>query len=197
MSRRNNLSLSNFPRRSRGLVTSSISRAVLPRNVRIPRAPMQLRAMGSTMTNGDIDPVPVNTSIKLQHRIQMVFQTPSTANTPIEVTNGAITAQIPGHSGFAGFRIMKIDAWGNDTASLTVGISAPGNDHATFTDWGSPGARRSALHIVPSFDVRSLWQNIDSSGVINQFFVQSSGVTTPCIVNLTLELQSLTVVPPQ
>jgi hypothetical protein len=153
--------------------------------------------MGSTMTNGDVDPTPVNSSIKLAHRVQLVVPLP-TANTAVEITNGMIAAQVPGNAGFTGFRLMKIDAWGNDTSSLTVFLTAPGNDQASFTDWGSPGARRSALHITPSFDVRTAWQVLSSAGGVNQFSVQSgSAVTTGIIINVTIELQSLTVTPPQ
>jgi len=181
-------------RRNRSVVTNMSVVPVSRTRFVSARAPMEPRAMGSMMTNGDIDPVPVNSSIKLRHRIQLAIATSTTSGTVVNVTTASIVANLPGSSGFVAFRIIKIDAWGNDADSLTIRMEAPGNDLASFTDWGTPGARRSALHISPSFDVRTAWQVL--SGSANQFGVSSTGTSVGVIINLTLELQSSTIAIP-
>lgn len=165
----------------------------------VTRAPMELRAMGSTMTNGGFDPVPVASSIKVQHRVQLNFTTSPTAGTPLPLTTGLISAAIPGVAAWDSFRILKLDVWGSDTNDVTVTVAGPESDAAVFTDWGTPGSRRCALHIVPAFSARSLWQLTATAGTpasVPQFLFSSRAVSSALVINLTLELQTVTILAP-
>jgi len=188
-----NGNINNRRRRQLVLPTRSvITRSLVPR----VRQPMELRAMSSSLVTGQADPVPVDSTIKVQHRVQLVVSTSATANTPTNITVAMITAAIPGstdvasHFGWEQFRLMKIDAWGIDTNNLIINVNNPRGDTATFTDWGTPGARRAALHIRPNFEVRSNFIATSGSGTTSFFSIASGGTTVGVILNLTLEIQS-------
>jgi len=165
------------------------------------RNPMELRAMGSTMTNGDPDPSPVNSTIKVQHKIQIVVTSNATVNTPTPITIGNLATNVPGVSGWDTFRLMKVSAWGSDTANITVdmnsGSTVPSQgDAGVFTDWGTTGASRAALHIVPAFSQRQLWLVLSTSSTTPLFSFSSQTAGVICIFNLTVELQTLPVASP-
>jgi len=163
---------------------------------------MELRAMGSTMTNGDPDPSPVNSTIKVQHKIQLAITSNATVNTPTFVTIGNLATNVPGVAGWDTFRLMKISAWGSDTANITVDMNIPGStvptqgDAGVFTDWGTAGASRAALHIVPAFSQRQLWLPLSTSSTTGMFSFSSQTAGVLCIFNLTVELQTLPVTSP-
>jgi len=159
--------------------------------------------MGSTMSNGDPDPSPVNSTIKVQHKIQFTVMSSATANTPVFVTIGNLASNVPGVAGWDTFRLMKISVWGTDTANISVDMNVPGStvpsqgDAGVFTDWGTPGAARAALHIVPAFSQRQTWLPLSTSSTTGMFSFSSLTSGVLCIFNLTVELQTLPVAAPQ
>jgi hypothetical protein len=157
---------------------------------------MELRAMGSTMVSGSIDPAPVLTTIKVQHRIQINATLTGTPPT-LQITTSIIANQIPGTAAaWDNFRLMKIDVWGPDEGNISVFMNGSPYDGAQFTDWGTPGNRRCQLHIAPNFQGRQNWQTL--TGAANQFLLKGSTTTSGAyILNLTLELQSEPLVLPQ
>jgi hypothetical protein len=168
------------------------------------RDPVELRAMGSSMVSGQSDPVPVDSTIKVQHRVQLLVTTPSTPGTVTPVSGTLISAQLPGgatgSAGWNQYRLLKIDAWGSDTANITINMSGAtssgSGDAAVFTDWGTPGSRRATLHVRPNLSLRTQW-NIAGATAFALFGLSSLTASVPVIVNLTLELQSLPVASPQ
>lgn len=170
------------------------------------RPPLELRAMGAQLVNGSVDPEPVYSTIKVKHRIQLVLVVPTGG---LPVTVAMITSVIPGSASWSQFRIMKLSAWGTDvTGTPGAGVVAPlpplsiqfpGStsnmpdiDSATFSDWGTAGAARANLHIIPSFSQRQGWQPVSTTSGIVQFTVVTGVAESNVIVNLSLELQSVT-----
>jgi len=148
--------------------------------------------MGSTLISGDPDPVPVNETVKVHHRIQLEV-TGVQSGTELTVPN--IVSRLPGgSSAWAAFRIIRVDVWGDPTgnANLSVANTAPYNDMASFSDYGTPGERRPSIHFRPNWETRSNW--ILTSATSNILDVYSNGTAgVVCVVNITLELQSVTV----
>jgi hypothetical protein len=169
----------------------------------ITRTPLELRAMSSQLTNGSNDPIPVYDTIKLKHRIQILGTLPATTPFQQDITTGTINANIPGGTtSWDKFRIVKIDVWGSDTQGISLAFppttATPDveSDGATFSDWGVPGSRRCALHVVPAFSYRSRWQYLATASPVVMFSLIGSGPAPTVgqfyILNITLELQTVT-----
>jgi hypothetical protein len=152
------------------------------------------------MVSGAPDPVPVNSTIKVQHRIQINVGLRSPTS-PTPVTTRDIANNLPGGgSAWDKYRIIKIDAWGNDV--LPISLQMTGNavapvDGASFTDWGSPGARRAELHIMPAFSFRSAWQPLSGADTQFSMWTNLASANDTAIVNITLELQTERISDPQ
>lgn len=173
------------------------------RNRRGASAPLDPRAMGSVMTNGASDPRPINTTIKVQHRLQVIF-TPTAAAPTLTVTPALLAAQLSGGStGWPDMRIMKIDAWGNTADGVFVILNSPESDLSEFNDFGTLGSHRAVVHVLPNFAMRSTWYPSGSTSSIFTFgsilgvATSVSSDTTPFVLNVTVELQSPVFASPQ
>lgn len=155
--------------------------------------------MSSRQVRGPVDPVAINDTIKVRHRVQIPISASSSA---VGVTEAIIASFIPGGpTAWPHFRILHIDVWG--PGDITTGSSslspvafsmssAQRGDGATFTDWGTFGSQRANLHIVPNFDFRSDWKVSSATNVL--FTLHSTGSSSlqqQLIVNVTLELRTV------
>jgi len=188
MTRRNNRGRAN-----RGIGTQARvglgTRRVQRRLGGATRAPMEPRAMGSTMTNGTRDPTQVMTTIKVQHRTQLELGGVPSAGTII--TPSLITGRTPGGpSAWARLRLLKVDMWGLDTSSVSLLFNGAGFDGAQFTDWGTPGNQRSQIHAVPDFASRATWFLTSSVTPLFTVLTDSTAATTSIVLNVTIELQT-------
>jgi hypothetical protein len=185
----------NRGRTNRGIGTQARAglgtRRVQRRLGGVTRAPMEPRAMGSTMTNGTRDPTNILSTIKVQHRTQLELASIPTAG--LAITPATIIARTPGlAAAWARLRLLKVDMWGLDTSSVSLRFDGSGFDGAQFTDWGTPGNQRAQIHAVPDFASRATWFSTGSTTTLFTVLTDSTASTTSIILNVTLELQTIT-----
>jgi hypothetical protein len=146
---------------------------------------------------GPIDPEPIANDVV----VTKTFQTLVPFGTTVQSVSPAILAvAFPGYSAtaptFNRFRLIKVSAYGTEQpatmpGSVTIAFpigTAGYNDGATFTDYGTYGARRPCLHLSPTFNLRNIW--LISTDALSVLFTVLTG-GGDVILQYTVEIRSL------
>jgi hypothetical protein len=159
---------------------------------------MEPRAVAAQRVGVAPDPVAVNSAIKVHYVCQLSMKAIAATTS---ITNGMVFPTIPGAAGFQSFRILKISLWGTDQSEAISGTSDPGGltpvslqlfagaktSGMTFSDFGTAGAHRACIGVLPDFDFRTTWIPVTASGSVALFNVVST-VNRSFVLNLSLEL---------
>jgi hypothetical protein len=160
------------------------------------------QAMKSLRSNtlrvgGPIDPEPIANDVVVMKTFQIVIPFATTVQ---PISPAGLSVAFPGFSitapTFNRFRLIKVSAYGTEqvaTAPGSVTVAFPVgsggyNDGATFTDYGTFGARRPCLHLSPTFNLRNIWL-ISTDALSVLFTVLANGGDV--ILQYTVEIRSI------
>jgi len=98
-----------------------------------------------------------------------------------------------GASVFDRIRILKVTAYAAAGANTYVQVTFA-DDQSQFEDFGTQGAMRPALHLMPPFETRQFWYPTTDTNSV--FTVSTTGTTPDFIVDVTMEFRSISQVAP-
>jgi len=147
---------------------------------------------------GPVDPEPIANDVVVTKTFQTLL---SLVGISTPISPRTLAEQFPGFSltapTFNRFRLVKVSAYGTEMAATTAGsvtVSFPVgtggfNDGATFTDFGTFGARRPCLHLSPTFNLRNIW--LISTDAATVLFTVGTNTTADVILQYTVEARSI------
>jgi len=147
---------------------------------------------------GPIDPEPIANDVVVTKTFQISVPIVG-ASTPVSPLT--LAGAFPGFSltapTFNRFRLVRVSAYGTDQSGMTatsVTVAFPVgtggyNDGATFTDYGTFGARRPCLHLSPTFNLRNIW--LISTDALSVLFTVVSSTGSDVILQYTVEIRSI------
>jgi len=158
-----------------------------------------MRALRSNTirVGGPADPEPIANDVVVTKTFQILVPFATTVQ---PVRPATLAVAFPGYSAtaptFNRFRLIKVSAYGTEQPATTPGsvtiafpIGTAGyNDGATFTDYGTYGARRPCLHLSPTFNLRNIW--VTSTDALSVLFTVLTG-GGDVILQFTVEIRSL------
>lgn len=172
------------------------------RNVSRP-APLELRAMAPRQVRGPADPPSTNLSVKATIRHMFEVAIPA-SGVLTAVAAPALTASMPGGSGWASFRILKVSVYapfnnasivaGNVNAYVALQMTGADGEDAntqTFIDHGMVGAYCPNVHAIPAFSQRAKWYAwSDTSTIFSVATTPVATVGSTVLCHVTTELQT-------
>jgi hypothetical protein len=148
--------------------------------------------MQATRATGPSDPRQIDLVIKTSYVGQLLIA----GSVPVTVTNGTISARIPGGPGaWSAMRVKKISVYGYTTDG-SVGLEMLGTnaeldvESATFEDYGTAGSIRPNIHVHPAFVQRMRWYPVASAGTIQIATVIPPPASSGTVFEFSLELIS-------
>lgn len=167
------------------------------------RQVMALIRTGTKEVSGPLDPPGVDQDAIITKRTELTITVPASSS-PLDILISSIAGTIPGGTtAFPRFRVHKVSIWAADAATNEGRIAAyfpgnatfPGNDNASFSDYGTFGQRRPQLHLSPTVATRQQWNETANASTDPFIILQSSStVASSCILQFTLELRSESVI---
>jgi len=148
------------------------------------RQAMKLLNQSVALVRGPVDPAPIDNTIKITKRVELVT-VPATA---LNVNAAMLFTALQGSSTFFdALRIQKISAYDDSAAGSFVQVSFPGQDGANYIDRGTMGQKRAQVHLSPSFEQRATW--LGPAVVGSQFAVTT---TNAGVIQVTVEARTST-----
>jgi hypothetical protein len=154
---------------------------------------MQPRFMEATRARGPTDPAPTTFDVSLTHKFTHSAVTGTDGRLVIDtpfIRNG-----IPGLATvFDRYQVVKVSVFAPATQDSFVRYSQSsstadaGFDQANFIDYGTQGARRPSLHIIPSFAARNRWLAMDDT---TQFAIITALPDVLIVSQITVRLRSI------
>jgi hypothetical protein len=147
--------------------------------------------MKTTRTRGPSDPPPTNTNItgmkRLRKKVQLVAGVAA-------LTFADVGNCLPIESTTAEIRVVKLSAWASATAGSLLIVKFPigalpsvVGDNQTWTDEGTQGAMRPAVHLIPNFAFRNQWVSASNVAQVATF---GGTATDLLVVDITVEYRS-------
>jgi len=160
---------------------------------------MQKLHLSSVLTSGPVDPQPTKWTIEHNYLVRLVVSPAGSTDVPI--TPALLVAACPGGSTtWQQLRVQKISVYAPAAAdgyvrvtigsNLATGIVNPVGDGKIFDDYGTQGAKRPQVHIIPNLALREFWWN-DIATDENPIFSVNHGSAGQLLVYCTLQLRSV------
>jgi len=172
------------------------------RGLRNPRTnqrnrPQPLLQMRAVRTAGHQTPPEVIASVLLTQRMELFQVCDGILRTPVLTTD--VVGLLPGGtSGWSSFRIVAIEAWGNDnlttlegSGSITLELapSPLSADIAQFYDTGTYGAERAHISVRPSTLYSMYWWPTGTG--VPFMYVSSTQSGELITIHVTVEVRSV------
>jgi hypothetical protein len=190
------------------MAKQNLRNQMIPRRRPVPnpiRQVMHLIRTATAQVKGPSDPPGVDQDVVITKKTELTISVPL-GSSPQNVLISDIAGTIPGGTtAFPGFRIQKVSIWGpsvvaanNDgriAVSFPENATFPGNDFATFSDYGTAGQARAQLHISPTVATRQQWNATGNTSVMPFMVLESSATgANNFVIQFTLELRSQSVI---
>jgi len=152
------------------------------------------RGLTSMRVNCPADPPPNAQELTVSHRVQFDVN----ASAGATVTLAQCLSLVPGGAGvWDKARLLRVAVWGPASLGSTVVLTMATvqGDLASWKDYGTQGAKRPGVAVVPDFLTRITWMLTAAAGVPSTtplFTVAGGGTgTSQLTVQVTLQLRTL------
>jgi len=152
------------------------------------------RGLTTMRVNCPTDPPPNAQELTVSHRVQFDID----ASSAVTVTLAQCLSLVPGGAGvWDKARLLRVAVWGPASAGSTVllTMATAQGDLASWKDYGTQGAKRPGIAVVPDFMTRITWMLTAAAGVPSTtplFSVVGGGTgVNHLTIQVTLQLRTL------
>jgi hypothetical protein len=149
-----------------------------------------VRADGASKSfNGPFDPPQVTNDILVTKIIQIVTNLPATGAVAISAARIATATSVEATD--LRIRLLKVSAWSPASAGTRIRLimSETNGDQAEYSDSGTQGSRRPAVHVRPSFLTSMDWRVGTSTDAYFTIDNDGSGLEEQCTIQVTVEMR--------